>query len=38
MTPGEHQVEVLVDVPSTVEVITREPNIHRLVVAEGGSS
>jgi len=35
MDPGEHQVEVLVDVPSTVEVITREPNIHRLIVAEG---
>jgi YbbR domain-containing protein len=37
LAAGEHQVEVLVDVPSTVEVITREPNIHRLLVAEGGT-
>jgi YbbR domain-containing protein len=35
MSPGEHQVEVLVDVPGTVEVITREPNVHRLILAEG---
>jgi len=38
MTPGAHQVEVLVDVPGTVEVITREPNVHRLVVEEGPTS
>jgi YbbR domain-containing protein len=37
MPPGEHQVEVLVDVPSAVEVITREPNVHRLIVAEGAT-
>jgi YbbR domain-containing protein len=35
MSPGEHQVDVLVDVPGTVEVITREPNVHRLLLPEG---
>lgn len=34
LTPGSHQVEVTVTVPKGIEVITRNPEVHRLVVPE----
>jgi len=31
---GSHQVEVLVDVPAEVEIVTREPDIHTIIIGE----
>jgi YbbR domain-containing protein len=38
LTAGSHQVEVTVEMPSEIEVVTRTPEVHRLVVPEGGTS
>lgn len=32
LAPGSHQVEVAVTVPAEIEVVTRTPEVHRLVV------
>ncbi|HWP65246.1 MAG TPA: CdaR family protein [Candidatus Limnocylindria bacterium] len=34
LAPGSHQVEVAVTVPRGIEVVTRTPEVHRLVVPE----
>jgi YbbR domain-containing protein len=37
LAPGTHQVEVTVEMPRDIEVVTRTPEVHRLVVPEEGS-
>jgi len=37
LAPGTHQVEVTFEMPRGVEVVTRTPEVHRLVVPEEGS-
>lgn len=32
--PGAHQVAVSVDLPPTIEVVTRRPEVHRVVIEE----
>jgi hypothetical protein len=36
LPPGTHQVEVTVEMPRGIEVVTRTPEVHRLVVPEAG--
>lgn len=38
LAPGTHQVEVTVEMPKGVEVVTRTPEVHRLVIPEGGNA
>lgn len=38
LAPGSHQVEVTVQVPPEVEVITRQPDVHRVDVPREGAS
>jgi len=37
LTSGSHQVEVSVEIPSELEVVTRKPDVHRLLVPERGN-
>lgn len=34
--PGEHQVAVTVALPPEIEVVTRRPEVHRVVIGESG--
>lgn len=38
LLPGSHQVEVNVDLPAALEVVTRRPEVHRIGIPKGGSS
>jgi hypothetical protein len=35
LAPGEHQVTATIDLPPTIEVVTRRPEVHRLVIEQG---
>jgi YbbR domain-containing protein len=37
LTSGSHQVEVSIEIPSELEVVTRKPDVHRLLVPERGT-
>jgi hypothetical protein len=35
LASGAHQIEVMVDLPVEVEVVTRKPEVHRVVIPKG---
>lgn len=36
LAPGEHQVTVTIALPPNLEVVTRQPEVHRIVIEESG--